>query len=72
MMLKGDFGIFGDVIWCGWVLGCLGWHSRGFSHTRPSKESLQKNLQADTGDLQEDAESGFEGFEGVRVDGKGR
>ena len=53
MVLKGDFGLCGDVGWCGWVLGGLGWPSGGFSHTRPSKESLQENLQEDTGDLQE-------------------
>ena len=29
------------------------WPSGGFSHTRPSKESLQENLQEDIGDLQE-------------------
>ena len=29
------------------------WPSGGFSHTWPSKESLQENLHEDTGDLQE-------------------
>ena len=53
MELKGDFGVLGDVGWCRWVLGGLGWPSGGFSHTRPSKESLQENLQEDTGDLWE-------------------
>jgi len=52
------------------------WPSRGFSHTQPSKESIQENLQEEkqrsTGGLQEEAESSFHCFEGVRVGGKGR
>ena len=72
MVLKGDFGLFGDVGWCGWVLGGLEWPFGGFSHAQTSKEILQENLQEDIGDLQEDVESSFEGFEGVRVGGKGR
>jgi len=51
--LKGGFGAYEDVRWCGWVLGGLRWPSGGFSHTRPSKESLQEKLQEDTGKLQE-------------------
>ena len=46
----------------------------GFSHTRPSKEMLQENLQEEKqcsiGGLQEEAESHFGCFEGVRVGGK--
>jgi len=58
------------------------WPSEGFSHTRPSRENLQENLQKDKGNLQEEnrvttrgrheeAESSFHYFEGVRVGGKG-
>lgn len=43
--LEGGFRAWDDVGWCGWVLGGLRWHSRGFSHTWPSKESLQEKLQ---------------------------
>ena len=79
--LKGGVGAWEDGIWCGWVLGGLRWPSRGFSHTQPSKESLPKKLQEDTGTLQEEnkettgglqeeAESNFCCFEGVRVGGK--
>lgn len=46
------------------------------SHTQPSKEILQENLQEEKqrfiGGLQEEAESSFGNFEGVRVGGKGR
>ena len=77
-MLEGKFWTYGDVGWCGWVLGGLKWPFGGFSHTRPSKESLQENLQEDignlqeekqhsTGGLQEEAERSFHCFEGVRV-----
>ncbi len=79
--LEGAFGAWEDVGWCGWVLGGLRWTYRGFSHTRPSKESLQEKLQEHTGKLQEknkettrvlqeEAESNFLCFEGVRVGGK--
>ena len=57
--------------------------SGGFSQTQPSKESLQENLQEDIGNLQgekqcsigglqEEVESSFHYFEGVRVGGEGR
>jgi len=52
VVLKANFGLCGDVGWCEWVLGGLGWPFRGFSHTQPSKESLQENIE-DIGDLQE-------------------
>ena len=80
--LEGGFGAWEDVGWCGWVLGGLRWPSGGFSHTRPSNERLHEKLQEDTrklqeenrettGGLQEEAESNFRCFEGVRVGGKG-
>ena len=80
--MEGGFGTWGDVGWCGWVLGGLRWPSRGFSQTWPSKESLQENLREDIGNLQEEkqhstegleeeAESSFHCFEGVRVGWKG-
>ena len=83
MALEGSFGAWEDVRWCGWVLGGIRWPSGGFSHTRPSKESLQENLQEGTGNLQEEKqrstgglqeedESSFHHFEGARVGGKGR
>lgn len=51
--MDGGFGIHEDVGWCGWVLGGLKWPSEGFSCNQSSKGSLQENLQADAGDLQE-------------------
>ena len=82
MVLKGSFRALEDVGWCHWVLGALRWPSLGFSHTQPSKESLQENLQEDTGnlqeekqrstgDLEEEAERNFHYFEGVRVGERG-
>jgi len=35
-VLKGGFGAWEDVGWCGWVLGGLRWPSRGFFKTRPT------------------------------------
>ena len=80
--LEGGFGAWEDVGWCGWVLEGLRWPSRGFSYTIPLKESLQENLHKDignlheekqcfTGGLQEEDDSSFCCFEGVRVGGKG-
>ena len=73
--MEGNFGICRGVGWGGWVLGGLRWPSGGFSHTRPSKESLQENLKEEnresTRGLQEEAERSFHYFEGVRVGGKG-
>ena len=82
MALEGGFGTLEDVGWCGWVLGGLRWPFGGFSHTRPSIEGLQENLQEDTRNLQEEkqhstrglqeeVESSFHCFEGVRGGEKG-
>jgi len=82
VLLEGGFRAGEDAGWCGWVLEGLRWPSGGFSHTQPSKEILHKKLQEDTRKLreenrettcglQEEAESNFRCFEGVRVDGKG-
>ena len=82
MALECGFEACEDVGWCGWVLGDFRWPFGGFSHTQPSKESLQEKLQEDTGKLQEEnretigglqeeAERNFRCFEGVRVGGKG-
>jgi len=61
--LKGTFRAWEDRRWCGWVLGGLRWPSRGFSHTQPSKESLQEKLQEDTGKLQEENRETREGLQ---------
>jgi len=82
VVVKGGFGAWKGGRWYGWVIGGLRGPSRGFSHTQPSKESLQEKLQEDTGKLheenreikrglQEEAKRNFLYFEGVRVGGKG-
>ena len=78
VVLKGGFGAWEDGRWFGWVLRGLRWPSRGFSKHNLQNKAYRKNYKGThgnyrrkTGKLQEEAESNFRYFEGVRVGGKG-